>query len=105
MIVGWGGNNGSTVTASILANKQKLSWHTKEGIQQPNYYGSVTQSSTFKVGTDQTGKDVYVPFSSMLPMVDPNDLVISGWDISSANLGDAMARAKVLEYDLQRQLV
>ena len=33
--------------------------------------------------------------------VDANDMVISGWDISSMNLGDAMTRAEVLEYDLQ----
>ena len=31
MLVGWGGNNGSTVTATILANKLNLSWKTKHG--------------------------------------------------------------------------
>ena len=31
MLVGWGGNNGSTVTATILANKMNLSWKTKHG--------------------------------------------------------------------------
>lgn len=31
MLVGWGGNNGSTVTATILANKLNLSWKTKYG--------------------------------------------------------------------------
>ena len=29
MLVGWGGNNGSTVTATVLANKHELSWKTK----------------------------------------------------------------------------
>jgi myo-inositol-1-phosphate synthase len=105
MMVGWGGNNGSTVTASILANKQGLQWHTKDGVQTANYFGSITQASTFKIGVDNSGNDVHVPFSSMLPMVNPNDLVIGGWDISSANLGEAMQRAKVLEWDLQRQLL
>ncbi len=33
MLVGWGGNNGSTVTASILANKLGITWRTKEGEQ------------------------------------------------------------------------
>lgn len=33
MLVGWGGNNGSTLTASVLANKKKLEWRTKEGVQ------------------------------------------------------------------------
>jgi myo-inositol-1-phosphate synthase len=105
MIVGWGGNNGSTLTASILANKLGLTWHTKEGIQTSNYFGSVTQASTFKIGTDSSGKDVFVPFSSMLPMVHPNDLVLGGWDISSSNLAESMRRAKVLEWDLQQQLI
>jgi myo-inositol-1-phosphate synthase len=37
-------------------------------------------------------------------MVHPNDLVLGGWDISKANLGEAMERAQVLDYDLQRQI-
>ena len=35
MLVGWGGNNGSTVTAGIIANQHKMSWPTREG-EQPN---------------------------------------------------------------------
>lgn len=42
--------------------------------------------------------------ADMLPMVHPNDLVISGWDISAHNLSASMTRAKVLPYDLQRQV-
>jgi myo-inositol-1-phosphate synthase len=37
-------------------------------------------------------------------MVHPNDFVISGWDISGVPMDKAMSRAKVLQYDLQRQL-
>ena len=33
MLVGWGGNNGSTVTAAQIANKLNMSWHTKEGVK------------------------------------------------------------------------
>ena len=51
-----------------------------------------------------TGQDVHIPFKEILPMVRPNDLVIGGWDISGKNLGEAMERAKVLDYDLQRQV-
>ncbi|TYZ57962.1 hypothetical protein PybrP1_008417 [[Pythium] brassicae (nom. inval.)] len=105
MIVGIGGNNGSTLVASVLANKLGLTWTTKEGVQTPNYYGSVTQASTVRLGTNSNGEGVYIPFHNLLPMVSPNDLVIGGWDISSANLADAMKRAAVLDYDLQRQLV
>jgi hypothetical protein len=49
-----------------------------------------------RVGCDEEG-DVYVPLRSLLPMVAPNDLVFSGWDISAMNLGDAMRRAKVFK--------
>jgi myo-inositol-1-phosphate synthase len=41
----------------------------------------------------------------MLPMVDPNEIVFSGWDINGANLAEAMERAQVLDWDLQRQLL
>lgn len=40
----------------------------------------------------------------MLPMVNPDDIVFDGWDISSLNLADAMERAQVLDIELQRQL-
>jgi myo-inositol-1-phosphate synthase len=103
MLVGWGGNNGSTVTAGVLANKHNITWTTKEGPHQPNYYGSLTQASTVRIG-NIGGKETYVPFNAVLPMVHPNDIVLGGWDISRTNLADAMARGKVLDYDLQRQL-
>lgn len=28
------------------------------------------------------GEEIHVPFSSLLPMVHPNDFVLGGWDIS-----------------------
>lgn len=103
MLVGLGGNNGSTIAAMVMANRHNLSWHTKEGVQNANYYGSVVRASTIRLGMDpKTGKDVNVPFSNMLPMVHPNDFVLGGWDISSMPVDEAMTRAKVLEYDLQR---
>ena len=42
MLVGLGGNNGSTFTASILANKKKQEWETKKGFEHPNFHGSFT---------------------------------------------------------------
>jgi len=103
MLVGWGGNNGSTLTGGIIANRNDIRWRTKDGEQKPNYWGSLTQSATCRVGS-YNGEEVYVPFKSLMPMANPNDVVIDGWDISDMNLADAMARAKVLDYDLQRQL-
>jgi myo-inositol-1-phosphate synthase len=106
MLVGIGGNNGTTVVATNLANKHNISWNTKSGVQQPNYIGSLVRASTVSLGTDaETGKQVHIPISDMLPMVHPNDFVIGGWDISSTPLDKAMARGQVLDYDLQRQLV
>ncbi|KIW98796.1 uncharacterized protein Z519_00459 [Cladophialophora bantiana CBS 173.52] len=102
MLVGWGGNNGSTVTAGIIANRRGLVWDTREGSRAANYYGSVIMSSTIKLGADaQTNEEVNIPFHDVLPMVHPNDIVIGGWDISSMNIAAAMDRAQVLEPTLK----
>lgn len=102
MLVGWGGNNGSTVTAGIIANRRGLVWDTREGKREANYYGSVVMGSTVKLGTDpKSGEEINIPFHDLLPMVHPNDLVVGGWDISSLNLADSMDRAKVLEPSLK----
>ena len=77
MLVGWGGNNGTTVTAACLANKLGLSWHTKEGERSPDYFGSITQAATLLLGTGPGG-EVHVPFNSLLPMIHPNDIVFDG---------------------------
>lgn len=77
MLVGWGGNNGTTVTAAVLANKMGLSWNTKEGVQHADYLGSLTQASTVSLGTGPDG-EVYVPLKSLLPFVDANDIEFDG---------------------------
>ncbi|XP_008309876.1 inositol-3-phosphate synthase 1-A isoform X2 [Cynoglossus semilaevis] len=103
MLVGWGGNNGTTVTAAVLANKLGLTWMTKTGLKKANYFGSLLQSSTVCLGTGLEG-EVNVPFRDLLPMVHPNDIVFDGWDISSLDLADAMERAQVLDWSLQEQI-
>ncbi|KAK2793010.1 Myo-inositol-1-phosphate synthase [Onygenales sp. PD_12] len=105
MLVGWGGNNGTTVTAGIIANRRGLVWDTREGKRAANYYGSVVMGSTVKLGTDpETAEEVNIPFHDLLPMVHPNDLAIGGWDISGMNLSDAMDRAAVLEPSLKEKV-
>ncbi|KAI0282890.1 Myo-inositol-1-phosphate synthase [Russula aff. rugulosa BPL654] len=104
MLVGIGGNNGTTLVATILANRHNIAWHTKSTVQHPNYIGSLLRASTIRLGLDATGRDVYAPLSDILPMVHPNDLVLGGWDISGLPLDAAMKRAAVLEWDLQRQV-
>ncbi|GAB7361023.1 hypothetical protein MBLNU230_g1065t1 [Neophaeotheca triangularis] len=102
MLVGWGGNNGTTVTAGIIANRGKLTWGTREGPREANYYGSMVMASTIKLGTDaKTGKEINIPLHDMLPMVHPNDLAIGGWDISGMDMAASMDRAKVLEPTLK----
>ncbi|KAI1298747.1 Inositol-3-phosphate synthase 1-A [Halotydeus destructor] len=104
MLVGWGGNNGTTVTGAILANQHGMQWETKDGPVKANYFGSVTQSSTVLIGVDDSGKDVYVPMKDLVPMVNPNDIILDGWDISGLNIAEAMGRAKVMDINLQQQL-
>lgn len=81
-----------------------ITWMTKDGLKKPNYWGSLTQAATLRVG-HYAGEEVYTPFKSLLPMVNPNEMVLGGWDISSLNLAEAMERAKVLDFELQKQLV
>jgi myo-inositol-1-phosphate synthase len=98
MLVGWGGNNGSTITAGVLANKHGIKWNTKSGEQSPDYIGSFTQSSTVRIGATAEGEQIHVPTKNLLPMVDPNSIVFGGWDISSANMYAAMQRVRALRF-------
>jgi len=134
MLVGWGGNNGTTLTAGILANKKKLSWKTRQGVHTANWYGSLTQSSVTKIGVeiddlpaetlqnyhvDNRGnnqqpshpigggkvvRDVFKTVKDLVPLVSTDNLTVTGWDISGMNLYDASYRAKVLEPMLIEQL-
>ena len=57
MLVGLGGNNGTTVTGGILANKHGMTWQTKEGLRTPNYWGSLTQAATAERHRGPHGRD------------------------------------------------
>lgn len=83
MLVGWGGNNGSTITAALEANREHLEWRTKDGIQKANWFGSITQASTVLLGSDSDGQDVYTPMNRLVPMINPDDI---GNLISSFNI-------------------
>lgn len=104
MQIGWGGNNGTTVTAGILAHRHNISWKTRTKTHFPNYNGSLTQAATLRIGFDTHGRDVFVPLHSVIPMAKPDDIVLGGWDISACNIADAMERATVLEPDLRAKL-
>ena len=104
LLVGIGGNNGATVVGGVMANKHGICWNNKHGKQSPNYFGSLSQATTTFLGCNEQNEQVYVPLSSLVPMVHPNDLVIGGWDINSAPMDKAMKRAHVFEHDLQQKL-
>lgn len=104
MLVGLGGNNGSTLTAALVANRLGLRWETKEGERAADWVGSLTQASTLRLGVDEEGAEVWAPLNSVVPMVSPDDLAVDGWDISSLDLEQAARRARVLDVELQRAL-
>ena len=65
-LVGWDGNNGTTLTAGIHANENHISRVTKDGVQHPDSSGSVTQASTVNVGTCD-GEEVNVHLKELVP--------------------------------------
>lgn len=106
MLVGWGGNNGSTLTAGLLAHRQQLRWRTRQhDDQSAAFLGSITQSSTLLMGMTAHMEEVFVPMSALVPMLTPDAVVaVGGWDCNGAHLGEAMRRARVLEVAVQDAL-
>lgn len=98
MMVGWGGNNGSTFTAGVLAHQKKLTWRNKRGRQTVDFLGSLYEYGSVPLG-DQTKL-----FRELLEMHAIDDLVIGGWDISSLNLYEACVRNQVIDPELLDQL-
>ena len=56
MLVGMGGNNGSTLIAGLLAHSKKLTWNNKSGLQKVNFYGSISQFGSVHIGYDNNNK-------------------------------------------------
>lgn len=109
MFVGWGGNNGSTLTTGLLANKKKTTWKTRRGEQKANFFGSLTQASVSKVGIKHNKatnevEDVFKLVKDLAPIVSTDNIAVTGWDISKLNLYESCYRAQVLEPTLIDQL-
>lgn len=77
-----GGNNGTTIIGGIMANRDNLSWNTKDGKQTANMLGSMTQCSTMKVADSEDG-EIWMKIKDVIPLVDPTQLEVTGWDINS----------------------
>jgi myo-inositol-1-phosphate synthase len=45
MLVGWGGNNGSTVTGAIIANRDNIKWMRKGTKRKKEFYFFSSQIS------------------------------------------------------------
>jgi myo-inositol-1-phosphate synthase len=101
LLVGWGGNNGTTLTAGLIANKNNITWRTRRGVQTPNYFGSLLLAATMNMGVGEDGQEVFVPFKDVLPIAEPDDFAIGGWDISGMNLSKAMDRAQVCRWKIE----
>lgn len=104
MIVGLGGNNGSTFVIGKLANEANLSWENKRGIQNVNFYGSLSQKGSVHIGYKQDGKPYTKLFKDMLDINDINDLVIGGWDICKNDLYIASKLNQVVDHELRNKL-
>nr|CAD7408969.1 unnamed protein product [Timema cristinae] len=96
-----GQSNGVSNVDSDTSSQYSVSQILHTGVTA---YGSLTQSSTWRLGSGPAGESVYVPMWELLPMVSPDNLVIDGWDINGADLATAMTRAQVLDWGLQQQL-
>ena len=104
MMVGWGGNNGSTLTAGILAKKNDIYWNNKNGEQKVNFFGSISQFGSVHIGYTKKGEPHSRLFKDIGNMYEPEELIIGGWDIRSDNLYEAAKKAGVLDYDLLKHL-
>lgn len=52
----------------MLFYNRGISWETTEKVHKANYFGSLTQASTIRVGSHK-GEEVHAPFKSLVPMV------------------------------------
>lgn len=104
MIVGLGGNNGSTLVSSLLAYNKGLTWENKNGIQKVKWLGSVSQYGSINLGYNKKGKIVSKLIKDMVSLRKPEDIIISGWDICKDDLYTACKKNKVIEPALIDQL-
>lgn len=80
-----------------------MTWNTKKGEQKATMYGSMTQCATMKVAETEK-EEVFLPIKEVVPLLNPKEMVIGGWDINSLDLAEAMKRAQVFDYELQQKI-
>jgi myo-inositol-1-phosphate synthase len=97
MIIGVGGNNGSTFTAGLLAYKKKLQWENKDGIHDVEFLGSLAEFGSVNI-CYKKNKPYTKLIKDMIQLIKPEDIVIGGWDICSDDLYTACKNNKVILY-------
>lgn len=98
MLVGWGGNNGSTFTAGVLARQKKLKWQNKHGTHDVDFVGSLFEYGSLNI------EEKNVLYQDAVDMYSIDDLVISGWDINKDNIYDACKKTQIIDLALLEQM-
>ncbi|CAG0920273.1 unnamed protein product [Notodromas monacha] len=68
LMVGWGGNNGSTLTAALVANRNRVSWRTRTGRHGMNLADALDRAQVLE---PELRDQVRSELSSMVPMRAP----------------------------------
>lgn len=90
LCVGLAGNNGVTLLAGQIANRQGITWESsRDGPKEANYLGCITQVGDLPR---------HFEFANM------DEVVVGGWDVVPTRLGDALYESRILEYDLVRKV-
>jgi len=104
LVVGLGGNNGVTLLAGHAANQRQLTWESggcpgKGRVSCPNWGGCITQlpPKGDHGGVGFAGAKEY-------DLAQASQAAIGGWDIRPTPLGEALYEARILDYDLVRQV-
>jgi myo-inositol-1-phosphate synthase len=84
------------VTTTFMAGLEAI----RRGLGKP--IGSLSQLGTVRLGKRTEGRSPAI--RNFVPLADPNDLVIGGWDIFEDNAYEAAVKAGVLDMPLLEQL-
>lgn len=103
MLVGMGGNNGSTFVSSILALQNNIEWENKNGNNKIDFFGSLYQYGNINIGF-KDNKPYTKLIKDVVKMKSPDEIIISGWDICNDNIYEACKKNKVLDIDLLKKL-
>ena len=97
LTIGLGGNNGVTLLAGYIANRDGLEWETQKERMSANWYGCITQ-------IPPRGQHGGVGFKGRFPLANVANAALGGWDVRPTPLGQALYESRVLEWDLVRQV-